>query len=810
MGQRLTREDIVRLGRGPDPWAFLSVMGQVLRAAPRDHGLRFLAATNLARAGLRAPALQQLNLLPPDARAHTDIVQLREAAEKLPDRRLDPDARVANCRANLGALAERADPASAVFDRWRGRIAAEEAFVTTDGNVIRRPTGDPDPTQWIGVVNHRSIAQQLSQQLAAGADPLTAVSIEGIDPPWLLERVAAYLMRDPGGSRARLTILQGDPFELLDALSLADLRAVLKPDRVHLFVGADAGSRYADWLDEHRATAPIGVGCVTPGVRTRTIPPVETALDNALEHHETAHEELVRVLGTRARERDPAWWARRYADARAGGQPLRVLVPTCRFSTYIRHAARDLADAFRRAGCTARVLIEPADHARLTRVGYLEAFGDFDPDLIVLLNYPRAAMGETMPAGVPYVCWIQDAMPHLFDAEVGRAQGPLDFVAGHLHPELFDRFGYPPERALRVSVTASEAKFHPAPVDPASAERFACEIAVLTNHSETPEAMQARLRAEAGATGALAQALDTIASALWDIARRSETETGFNVRTACVGAIERSTGRDTPPETRTSLLKHYAMPLVDRILRHRVLEWAASIAERRDWRLCIYGRGWNRHPVFSRFAAGEVEHGEPLRACYQSAACHLHVSVNGPLHQRVFEAALSGGLPLCLRTSGDHNPFHTLRRFLRTTDPDTTRDDRIGYIIADHPPVMGAVDAIQSIGRGLFLNIDDGAVWFPGNALERARSGVEHTEPTPLELLVDLPSTTFATETELERLVERAIDRPAWRSAISGAIARRVRASFTTEGFATRLLGFVESELCAQGGSSETRSAQAA
>ena len=53
---------------------------------------------------------------------------------------------------------------------------------------------------------------------------------------------------------------------------------------------------------------------------------------------------------------------------------------------------------------------------------YLRAFAEFEPDLVVLINYTREQMKGSIPEGVPFVTWVQDAMPHLFDARLGAAQ----------------------------------------------------------------------------------------------------------------------------------------------------------------------------------------------------------------------------------------------------------------------------------------------------------------------------------------------------------------------------------------------------
>jgi hypothetical protein len=116
----------------------------------------------------------------------------------------------------------------------------------------------------------------------------------------------------------------------------------------------------------------------------------------------------------------------------------------------------------------------------------------------------------------------------------------------------------------------------------------------------------------------------------------------------------------------------------------------------------IYGRGWESHPRFGRFARGVVAHDEELRACYQSAGAHLHASISSMVHQRVLECALSGGLVLC-RTLFDAlgvPQWRAKAEVLREASPEF-RDPESGWLrfqVADHPATMELVALWQRLG----------------------------------------------------------------------------------------------------------------
>src|SRR5690606_36425962 len=91
-------------------------------------------------------------------------------------------------------------------------------------------------------------------------------------------------------------------------------------------------------------------------------------------------------------------------------------------------------------------------------------------------------------------------------------QGELDFVVGHLLPELFEQFGYKggPGRAHSAPVVADEAKFHDGSVAPELRERFACEVALVSHHGEPPEALHARLVDPANADPQMARLCEAL------------------------------------------------------------------------------------------------------------------------------------------------------------------------------------------------------------------------------------------------------------------------------------------------------------
>ncbi len=792
--QRLTRDDIVRLGQAGRPWDFLPIAEQALRIAPEDAGLLLLAAANFAKLGLRTPAREKLALIPRPLQDDPGVRQLAAAVEGLPPDEVTPDQRIATCAANLEAVTPRLSPAAAdelaaALPVWQARTRDEQWFRTNDGNIARRAGG-----AWTRLADLAGPSR--AARLPDGDDPIT---LEGADPPWLLQRILRENPRRLDGFHRRVRLVEPDLFALMDALASADLRDGLAPERVRLYLGPSAG-------DELDADLDAGMGTQISGpvlALSRARPSVAASVLSAASSRQgELQERLLAEVAAIYDGRDAAWWSHRYAralDHPAGAapeSPLRVLLLTYRFSTFIRHSAADLAAAMSRLGCDAQVLMEPDDSTLLATVGYLQTIARFRPDLIVLINYTRADLGRFMPAGVPVVCWIQDEMPNLFREEAGRAQTRLDFLVGHLHTRLFTLFGYPRERTLPSPVVVCDRKFHAGPVAPELAERHACEIAFASNQSETPEACRDRLIALSAASPASARAIGALYERVKEIA--ADTMSARVSQRLEAATREELARVGVSPDDRivSHAMSQWCRPMADRILRHETARWAAEICEAHGWRFHLYGRGWENHPTLARFARGALDHGEELRASYRCAAAHLHASVNWLLHQRVMECALSGGLPLCRLKRDDLGPVEALviGALIDRGAPYATALHNRGslYAVADSPEALAATALLQRLGLPAPHAWSVLPAW-------RADPSIYHgglpPDPEGAWLLGDLAETTFTSKDALAAAVRRAVERPAWRRNTSASIARRVRARFTYETTARRMLRMIRDSL---------------
>ncbi|MCC6950072.1 MAG: hypothetical protein IT433_01365 [Phycisphaerales bacterium] len=797
----LTRTDVLSMGRTSPPWEFLPIALAALRQAPGDHAVRLLAAAAFLKLGLRTPGLELLAGLPSEAAETPEAQSLERLARSLPSDMVPGPELERTLRTNLAALGERLHgPGTA---RELNRMEASVCRAT-DGNVVWRAcSGKP----WQLVGDFLKAAVEIGRK-AAGVEVGVPLYLEGLMPPWVARDMLSRRGPQSDGYSPRTLLVHRDAGECMVALSLADLSEALRGPGVHLYSGEGATRALSEELAARIDLDVSGAVLVLTPPAARCQPGLPDVVRGAEAAQRDATNQLrARVDGTYA-GRTPAWWARRYRAALEGGEPLRVLLPTSRHTTFLRHAVEDLARAMEMRGCRAKVMMEPDTSSKVRAPAFLRAFAEFDPDLVVFPNYPRAMFPELIPANVPHVCWVQDAMPHLFDRRIGAAQGPLDFVAGYAFEELFASHGYPRESAVSLPLAADETKFHAGPVE--DAERYACEVAYVSHQSETPEAQHARLSQMFAEKLGVRTSLETLRRVVERETLKPLSEPHHVVMRDEVRSTLAAELRGKPEDRLVdTVLKAYCQPYADRLLRHQALEWAAESCRRRGWRLRVYGRGWERHPSLRESAAGELSHGEALRASYQCAGVHLHVAGQSLVHQRVFECVLSGGVPLCR--------FHAAERWgllvwlLKRAEQEGAVVQR--EIRTEAMPRGGFVfertgtPAMREAGR-IFESLGLGREVLPAPDGEPDRVLLDHSivnnhgfTRVPIEdwsaywALGEQAGLFFHDRESLESRVEAALNEPGRRREFNQVALRNVRSRYTYSFVAERMIGLVSGSL---------------
>lgn len=570
--------------------------------------------------------------------------------------------------------------------------------------------------------------------------------VVGLERPWLaLAALEGARSRDPAPSfRRRLLLVEEDESALVRGLGSADVRALAEDGACLWLTGPGAGRRVLSWASARLSYALPESVLVSVGVSGASASAARLIGEGLASLRATQSERLA-ALSARLAERYPWPVPARVGEgvraAARGERGLRFLLIGSLNTTYVRHALEDLGAALEALGHEARISMEPDHSTKATALSVLEAVEAFEPDQVICVNHARATLGEAVPEGLPVLCWVQDAMSHLYDRRQASASKPEDFWFGVVHASMAERFGYPAYGLYPFPVPASARKFHAGEVDEGRRDRFACEVAFVSHHGEAPE----RLRAELADRLGPGEAASRLMECLWARAHAlveagAETPVIEAIEPAAREAFAEAVGREPDAGALARAARCVLLPLAGRIARHRAARWAAEIAEARGWRLRLYGRGWETNDWSAAFAAGPVDHGEDLRACYACARVHLHVDLATLTHQRVFECAMSGGLP-----------------------------------------------ALAMIGGALAPPGDDSGL---SEGVRRHYIDHFHHE----RILGDLSDVVFADRAGLERVLTRAVEDEGWRSARSARMGDGARAIVSTDAFCERMLahlGFV-------------------
>lgn len=632
-----------------NPFAFLRLAFPALTNQPSpDPQLLLLTCGVLGKLSLKHPCQLLLSRLPAHLRSQPASQSIENALRTLPDDRLSTTSLIAHARENLLTLLERrrsAHPGNI-------HLATDETLLTRFElwqRSISTLSHHAGPAGALLTLTREGHLHALIEPLppntfapTSPAKPHETIYLAGCNNPETI--LAAHALSAPRalGMRTRLVLIETNLDTFFTTLGRCDLRAVLADPLVEILLGESA---LADLSTLLRARLHLDLSGLVVGPEPLN-QQTDGILRQALADQHDRTQQLASELTQRHDARDDAWYRQRWTAVTKPGstQPLRILLTTTRYSTFVQHSVNDMAGALTALGHTPLVLIEPDDASRMTTLALVQAALRFDPDLFLCINHLRSAVCGPLLRNVPFACFIQDRMPALFTTHAGLSQDRRDFILGHLHPELFSTFRYPRGNSLMAPVPVCEEKFaadSPLPTDAETLSRLTCEIAYVSHQSATPESLRDELRAHR----------PRFIDALYNRLRAEIHEGLFTLTVHTISDLTRdlllSTSTVTQPPTPEQLaevVSQTALPMAERFLRQQMLTWASELCRERSWRLHLFGRGWENHPTLSQHAKGPLHHADELPLSYRLARVHLHAGMGGIHHQRPMECALAGGV----------------------------------------------------------------------------------------------------------------------------------------------------------------------
>lgn len=316
-------------------------------------------------------------------------------------------------------------------------------------------------------------------------------------------------------------------------------------------------------------------------------------------------------------------------------RPLRILVFAMSGSAYQKYCARDMADALNNTGVEARELI--VDSGLTLHLEVLQAIREFDPD-VLLVNGRHRGDFQHLPANLCVLSWDQDhalaSSPRYASVRSGRDRLMLmvaDWMEGAtLH-------GVPEGTARHLNLGVNHRIYRPAetPVEPEFDVLFVGNI--FTFDAYRPHIAFDRL--DAGSQKTLLFARERLCE--W-IDSRGEDEPHVIPNTEqflawCMAQL----GHDRVEAGYLRWLVHY--------FRYRIAHMAVRerfVSSLAEFRLGLFGKGWEAFPAVARFTRSEVENGPALRALIQRSAINIHLHTWTVHHPRLYDTAAAGGFLL--------------------------------------------------------------------------------------------------------------------------------------------------------------------
>ena len=580
----------------------------------------------LVHAGLGGPARELLADRQVLAAAGMDTGELARALEPVPDGLVPWDETDAVFEANLEALLAPRGHLREVAADLRAALGEYDLHRSSDGQFHLSQREPGRLRRWLGSFHDPAGAADLTIPLGPSGSAATVV---GTGVSCLVDRVYAATRPDEGAGSVPIFVIDDALATVAAWLRSQDRTKMLGDPRLCLFVGHDALARFEQFLALNEDIAPAKA-LFSPPWAGELAREAGRIADRIVQRREQAMIELTRRHERRATERSVADWIGRLKPGAT------ILGFATRSTTMLQYSMRDIGHAFEVLGYRFKLAIEKENHRYHSSLTTSRTVYETDPALIVLINHFRREHSGAMGA-TPVLTWNQDPTATILSKATGASIGPLDFVCGYYRHRCTTEFGYPASRFFSTSVPVSTRIFHDGPVPSDDAARYACDLMYVGHLHADVEQHLAHWRSSTAPD--LHPLLDAIRDEITAVHGRGEH---IAVPRPIVERLAGALHLDLDEAAIEDLSNYFSYRLYDIIYRRETLGWAAEWAARTGRVFKLYGRGWANDPVLGRYAAGPIEHGEPLRRAYRCATLALQTIPGGFKHQRAYEALASG------------------------------------------------------------------------------------------------------------------------------------------------------------------------
>lgn len=420
-----------------------------------------------------------------------------------------------------------------------------------------------------------------------------------------------------------------------------DWKKILSSGRVFFFVGKKIDRQLRDFF--RNALRPPSEFIFPLRVTQQRNPPfvarIKKTVRNIAENKKKEAERLLRETNRYYDSLSDKDWQRVFSSQRE--RALRILLITSRFTTFVQYCTRDVAQGFEALGHQTRTVIEKSDTERLSLLEVLRNLVSFKPDMIFQIDWLRAHCGSLFHQSIPFVCWVQDELPNLFNEQAAKAIGKRDIVlvGYNAFKQRLLNLGFPRESLINLPVPTNAKLYCPMSLSEKEREKYGCEISYVSHVSILPERAFTDLLSEVSGLEA-----KQILKIMFELVKERFCS-GKNCHTKedyehLLLEAEGQKGSSTlNGKARAHILWYFWHDIGNAFYRQLPLEWIAN----EGYDLKLYGRGWEDHPRLSKYAQGTANNGKELCKIYNSSQINLQIQHGQNFHPRLIDGQTSGG-----------------------------------------------------------------------------------------------------------------------------------------------------------------------
>lgn len=402
-------------------------------------------------------------------------------------------------------------------------------------------------------------------------------------------------------------------------------------------------------------------------------------------------------------------------DVFVAGSKLKLFSFTSRFTSYVRYCTFDCAQALEGMGHKMHVWIEPEDTDRLNGLVLLENLCRIKPDAVLCIDHTRSEHPGVYPEKLPFITWVQDQLPAIFDEGTAAQSSLYDFFFTSGFRQRMLDIGFLPERVFSFIECTNTDRFVPGTAG--TNGKFKADISFVSHASTTPEQEFETFKAEftkLGAPDVLLEFADELYRRISAVFLSGKALYGYKEYRVLFDGLCAEYNLEfegvLAPLGRAVFERFYHV-IGNRFFRQMPLLWAAGMG----LDLKLWGHGWEHHPELGRFACGVADNNTDLNSVFTHSGINLHLSHHTDIiHPRLLDCMSAQGVCL-IRTNGvfswknsclfDHMWFDTRDDFADRTS--VLLDARNAWEIKKHAQGLRQLverDYSYKTGMGYMLN----------------------------------------------------------------------------------------------------------